>query len=80
MYEQYYYAVLHELSLIPDYLLRAWYWWRFIIYSYPEQSIAVVLMGILFLFIMHIKRGITVVTIKGDEISRLIKAIKGGNK
>ena len=80
MYEQYYYTVLHELSLVPGYLLRAWHWWRFVIYSYPAQSFMVVLMGVFILFIMHIKRGITVVTIKGDELSRLIKAIKGGSK
>ncbi len=79
MYE-YYYIVLHELSLVLKYLSRAWRWWVFIVYSYPEQSIMVVLMGILFLFIIHFKRGIKVVMIKGDEISRLIKVIKGENK
>ncbi len=76
MYEQYYYAVFYQISLILGYLLRVWYWWVFWVSSFSEISITVVLVGILILRISHVKRNMKVTVIEGEEISQLIRAIR----
>ena len=75
MYEQYYYAVLYQISLISGYLLRAWYWWIFKVNVMPELYLMILGISLLILVLMHTIRNMKVVVIEGDEIHNLVKVI-----
>lgn len=75
MYEQYYYAVLHELSLIPGYLLRVWYWWVIKVETYPELFIMIIGICLLILVVMRTLRHMKVIVHDGDEIHNLVRAM-----
>ncbi len=77
MYEQYYYAVLYQISLILGYLPRAWYWWIYKVNAMPELFILIIFIGLFMLVVLRTIRNITVKTHEGDEIHNLIRAMRG---
>ena len=76
VYEQYYYYLLYLMREMVNQLSALWNCYVRLVHAFPEFAITVMLVGILTLIVISVKRNIRVTYIKGDEISRLIKAIR----